>query len=304
MIVVLLGGNTEREISLKSGHCVSAALTELGYEHIMLDPENCNIEEELVRLKPQCVLNMMHGGWGEGGPAQKLLEQLEIPHNGTNSLSAQIFMHKPLAIEYAKKAGLNCPHGQSLTKEEYAQYNHFPHVIKPIDGGSTLGMYKVNTELEKEAVLNNWAEEDQIKENKKLVEEFIEGLEYTLAFFDNKVFGGINIEFPGNMFDYFVKYDANSPAKHTLEYPQYKQAYDHAKEGGLKLYQTLNCSGFVRMDFIIDTKTLIPYFLEANNNPGMTYGSLVPDIAKQIHGMEYTALVKTLAQNTLRKNEN
>lgn len=411
-LLLLSGGESnEREISLISGGNVAKALTELGYKFIQADPANPNHSinnsnnsstnssthsidtdsgkasnnnisdsiEKIILANPQItgVVNMLHGGWGEGGGAQALCEKYNLPHNSSNSLSCQIFQNKDEGILYARKYGLRTPEYHILTVDQYAQTDiSYPHIVKPISEGSTLNVMKILNDDEKKAYYTQWKQEecevdanstknhtmldnstsqqnltdmhstdstqlhsslnhilDSSAEHKhtytqkspkpRLVEEFIDGLEYSIAFYNSnttenntcklacnnacsssvgsgQVFGGINIEFNATICDYETKYSTNSSLIHTYEKDEYAKSYQEIKEKGLKLYNGLNCSGFVRMDFIIQKGTGIPFFLEGNTIPGMTYRSVLPDIAKMLHGMDYKQFVNFIVQNLHR----
>jgi len=295
MLTVLSGGSTEREVSLKSGQFITQTLTKMGLNYLHLDPTECDIKSALIRHNSTGIINVLHGGWGENGQAQALFEELSIPHNGCNSTAAAIFMHKPAAKEQAIKLGIQTPRSVIVTKETYFAINFFPHIIKTFDGGSTLGTQKINSSQEQQEYLQHWLDDQP-----RLVEEFIHGLEYSLAIFNNQVFGGLNIEFQSDICDYSTKYNSVSTLKHTEKYPAYShlsQLYEKIEQESVALYKHLKCSGFVRMDYMINTQTEETFFLEGNNSPGMTSLSIIPDIAKLEHNMQPEDLVRLILDN-------
>lgn len=293
-IVVLCGGESEREISLRSGQSVSAALNKLHVPHTLVDLRN---KEEanifLSHAKPELILNLLHGGWGESGYIQKIFEDLKLKQSGSNSKACYIMMDKYLSREIAKKINILCAPGGLFSKDVYkSQYKQFPHVVKTVvGGGSSVGVDRINNHDEKTSYCEYWTDE-----NPRLVEEFINGLEYSVAIINNEIFGGTEISYNAQICDYYTKYNTST---HSPESDKFFQAIQRANQMALAFYKELHCNGFVRIDFMIDEKTHIPYFIEANPNPGMTATSILPDIALFNQDMNYTDLVQFILKNCL-----
>lgn len=293
-IIVLYGGESEREISLRSGQCVSKALDKLHIPHTLIDLHSKEEASKfLSQAKPELILNLLHGGWGESGYIQKIFEDLQLKQSGSNSKACYIMMDKHLSREIAKKLNILCAPGGLFSKDVYkSQYKQFPHVIKTVvGGGSSIGVDRINNSDEKTSYCEYWTDE-----NPRLVEEFIEGLEYSVAIINNEIFGGTEISYNAQICDYYTKYNTST---HGPASDKFFQAIQRANQMALSFYKELQCNGFVRMDFMIDAKTHNPYFIEANPNPGMTATSILPDIALFNQDMNYTDLVQFILKNCL-----
>ena len=291
-IAVLCGGmSSERDVSLRSGKNVLAALHRLGYKNAALVDVSSDIISQLEGF--EYAYNTMHGKYGEDGCIQGVLEILKIPYTGCGVMSSAICMNK----EYTKRVLSTCK-DIPLIKSVFVKTGEdvfeavkklkYPLITKPVSEGSSFGMTKVNKPEE----LEN-AYKEAIKFNSDvLIEEFIDGFFVTVG-----VLGNHGKEFATEILEIRTKtewYDFD--AKYTKGLSEFivpatgldKTATEEVKSIAVKAHQTAGCSGVSRVDFMIkDNK---PYFLEINTNPGMTDTSDLPAQAK-VMGIDYDRLV-------------
>ena len=282
LIVVLMGGlSGERKISFLSGKACSQALKKKGYKIKELDARGYFVEK-LKKLKPKVVFNALHGKYGEDGFTQIILESLKIPYTHSGVLSSYLAMDKELSRLIFKKNKINVPKYFLLQKDYKWEFDRkiknkkikFPIVIKPINEGSSLGVFicKNRTQfIRNYKKLKN--EYDRI-----LVEEYIPGKEIQVAVMGNKALGAIEIAPRRKFYDYTAKYFASAKTKHimpaTLSQKKYKEVLMLAR----RAHKLLKCKGITRSDFRFFKNRF--YLLEVNTQPGMTKLSLVPEIAK------------------------
>lgn len=294
-VAVLCGGmSSEREVSLRSGKNILAALKRLGYKNAELVDVTENIANDLRGF--EYAYNTLHGKYGEDGCIQGLLEILKIPYTGCGVMSSAICMNK----EYTKRILSTCKDipliksvfvrkGEDV--KEAVKGLRYPLITKPVSEGSSFGMTKVNKPEELEA-----AYKEAVKYNSDvLIEEFIDGFFVTVG-----VLGNQGKEFATEILEIRTKtewYDFD--AKYTKGLSEFivpatglsKEATERVKAISVKAHQTAGCSGVSRVDFMI--KDDEPYFLEINTNPGMTDTSDLPAQAK-VCGIDYDQLVLTI----------
>lgn len=267
-VAILYGGYPdEASISRQSAFNVANACKELDYYPTILHINSMDVRQVLEDLDNPIVLNMVHGRWGEDGSAQRMLDELGIPYFGSSSASSEITFNKAKFREVVAEVA-RLPKGGFVTRDEYLQWNAYPHVVKPHDSGSTVGVDYVETESGRDDVISKWGD------SRKIVEEFIDGLEGATVVYDGKLIDGVIVNYNGKIFDYDTKYD---PKLSSLEpwdrIPEV--ARKELKEMSEDVYRVCGCSGFLCIDFRL-SRDNIPYVLEANSIPGMTKCSLVP----------------------------
>ena len=290
-IAVLCGGmSSEREISLRSGRNVLAALQRLGYCRAEIVDVSENIMNDLKGF--EYAYNTLHGKFGEDGCIQGVLEILKIPYTGCGVMSSAICMNK----EYTKKVMGTA--GLPLITSVYLLLNedpiekvkdlHYPLMIKPVSEGSSFGMSKVNNESE----LVKAIEEARKYNAEILIEEYLVGIAATVGVLENdgKAFATEILELrPKNeWYDYEAKYTKGMtefilPAELSVEMTE------KVKNNAVRAFEVCGCSGVSRVDFLIVNN--IPYILEINTNPGMTDTSDLPAQAAA-GGINYDELVK------------
>jgi D-alanine-D-alanine ligase len=297
-VAVLLGGwSSEREVSLRSGAACAAALERRGYTVSRIDVAR-NIATVLEQLRPDVVLNVLHGRPGEDGTIQGVLETLGIPYSHSGVLASSLAMQKDLAKTVMAAAGVPVAEGLTMTRAEVAKAHPMPapYVIKPVADGSSVGVFIVTAEHAhppQELFRDDWPHGDQL-----LVERYIAGKELTCAVIDGEPTGVIEIVPTVKFYDYEAKYSPGA-SKHILPAPILPFVYQEVRRLTLAAHVALGCRGVSRADFRYDDRIegaggLI--CLEVNTQPGMTETSLVPELAAHA-GITFDELVQWMVED-------
>ncbi|WP_298372940.1 D-alanine--D-alanine ligase [Azospirillum sp.] len=297
-VAVLMGGwSAEREVSLVSGAGVAKALEEEGYRVTAVDVQRdlAGLMQALTSPRPDVVFNALHGRGGEDGTIQGILEFLGLPYTHSGVQASAIAMDKAMTKRVLETAGVRSPKGLVLTRGEITGGAHpmpAPYIVKPVDEGSTVGVTLVR-EGQNSPVGDAWTFGERA-----LVEEFIRGRELTVGVMGDRALAVTEIVFEAQVYDYTAKYSAGH-AVHTIPAAIPDAVAEEAKRLAVVAHQTLGCRGVSRSDFRWDDSrpgTDGLYFLEINNQPGMTPLSLVPEQAAHV-GISYGALVGWLVEN-------
>ena len=291
-IVVIMGGlSGERKISFLTGKACSNALKRKGFKVKELDAKGYFIKK-LRNLKPKIVFNALHGRYGEDGFVQTILESMRIPYTHSGILSSSLAMDKELSRKIFKKNNLMVPKYFLLHKNEKKNLNKkikikkikFPIVIKPVNEGSSLGVYicQNRTQLKKKfnKLINIY--------ERLLVEEYIPGKEIQVAVMGKKPLGAIELIPRRSFYDYKAKYSTSAQTKHIMPASISSKKYKEVLRLAKKAHNLLGCKGITRSDFRFFKNKF--YLLETNTQPGMTNLSLVPEIAKYC-GIKFEDLV-------------
>ena len=297
-IALLAGGRSaEREISLKSGDQVYAALDKSRYEVLRYDPMF-----DLTRLASEsksidAALIILHGRMGEDGTIQGFLDSLEIPYQGSGVLGSSVAMNKILSKQLYVQAGLPVALYEIAVKGETVDFSGMvgrlglPLVVKPEHEGSSIGLSVVKEESKlPEAVELAWS-----YDRRCMVERFIAGVEVTGGVLGNdtpqalpliEIIPGEGYEF----FDYAAKYTPGAsreicPARISPELTEKVQ------ELAVRAHKALFCRGYSRTDTIVAGNDI--FLLETNTIPGMTATSLFPQAAAAA-GLSFPALLDRL----------
>ena len=297
-VMVVMGGlSAERDISLLSGHQVAEALIRAGYTVITHDL-TADISAFLTHLsleKPDVVFNALHGRYGEDGCLSGLLNLLKIPYTHSGVLASAVGMDKNKARQAVRHIGLTVAEGGLMTKESFLkQEPSRPYVIKPNDNGSSVGVFIIRSDSDRNLALTHWPNNAT-----RLVEQYIPGRELSVAVLDGRGIGIVEIVPKTGYYDYKNKY-TDGGAKHLIPAPLPPDLYQTALRQAEQAHEALGCRGVSRCDFRLDDETdsqnpkLV--FLEINTHPGMTNLSLVPDIALHCKQMSYEQLVSHLVE--------
>lgn len=286
-VAVLLGGpSAEREVSLKSGHMVLAALKRKGVDAHAFDPQERRLEE-LIAQRFARVFIALHGRFGEDGTVQGALEYLKLPYTGSGVMASALAMDKWRTKLLWQSAGVSTPPYELLSKEsDFADIGRrlgLPLMVKPAHEGSSIGMSKVTSVEKIESAYELASEYDGVV----IAERFIEGVEVTAAILNDEPLPLIRLETPRVFYDYQAKYFADDTryiCPSGLPDTQEKSVAAQA----LRAFQLLGCSGWGRVDVMLD-RAGQPYFLEVNTIPGMTDHSLVP-MAARARGIDFDSL--------------
>ena len=287
-VAVLFGGRSaERDVSLKSGGAVLAALQRSGVDAHAFDPAQRDLSD-LRKEKFDRVFIALHGRYGEDGTVQGALELLGIPYTGSGVMASAIAMDKWRTKMVWQAAGLPIPEYEALTAptdwNAVADHLDLPLFVKPASEGSSVGVAKVKSVEELPAAYAEAARHDKVV----IAESFMSGGEYTVAILNGRALPVIKIEPANEFYDYEAKYLRDDtrylcPSGLSLE--------DEAAMQDLALlgFQLIGGEGWGRVDFLRgeDGK---PYLLEVNTSPGMTDHSLVPMAARQA-GISFEQLV-------------
>jgi D-alanine-D-alanine ligase len=284
----MFGGNSaEREVSLKSGAAVLAALHRAGVDAHPFDPA----ERPLSALKDKGfarVFIALHGRGGEDGSLQGALDLMGIPYTGSGVLASALAMDKWRSKLLWQAAGIPVPECEVLTAESdwsaVVARLGLPLFVKPANEGSSIGISKVKSVAELGAAYREAAKYDSLV----LAERFVDGAEVQFPILGDEVLPSIRIETPHEFYDYDAKYLADD----TRYICPGLAPEEEQRLAGLVLrsFQVLGCRGWARVDLMLDRKSGQPYFLEMNTSPGMTDHSLVPMAAK-VAGIPFEQLV-------------
>ena len=296
-IVMLMGGlSGEREISFLTGRACSKALKKKGYKVIELDAKGYFVEE-LKRLKPKKIFNALHGHYGEDGFVQSILESLKIPYTHSGVLASSLAMDKELSRIIFKKNNLKVPQYFSLHKDHKGNINRkikFPVVIKPINEGSSLGVYICRNKVQLKSKFKKLTK----KYDRVLIEKYIPGREIQVAVMGKKALGAIELVPKREFYDYNAKYSSSAKTVHIMPAPLPIKKYNEVLKIAKKAHKVIGCKGITRSDFRYFKNNF--YLLEINTQPGMTNLSLVPEIAK-FKGIKFEDLVDWMIKDASRK---
>ena len=274
-------------------------------EKISVDKNDFTITVDDEKVIFDAVLIGIHGTPGEDGKLQGYFDMLHIPYTSCDATTSALTFNKRYTVAVAATSGIKVSRSVQLFKnnplspDEIVKDLRFPVFVKPNNGGSSIGMSKVNNASEELglAIQKAFKEDDQV-----LIEEFIKGREFTIGVFRSK---GELIALPitevcskKDFFDYEAKYLGASEEVTPANIPE-NVAHD-IREAAMKAYQVFNCRGVVRIDFIYNEEEGIPYMLEINTVPGQSEASIVPQQVKAMGWtlqQFYTSLIEECLHN-------
>lgn len=249
-----------------------------------INRDDFSIIDKGQKINFDAVLLCIHGTPGEDGKLQGYFDMIDLPYTSCDAATSALTFNKRYTVAVAAFGGINVAKSLHLFKhtpvstQQILSQLQLPVFVKPNNGGSSIGMSKVNKADELQAALDKaFKEDDQI-----LIEEFISGREFTIGVFKTK---GEIIVLPitevithNEFFDFEAKYEGKSeeitPAK--IDETIAEKLRDAAK----KVYEILNCRGVVRIDFIYNEQKSEPYMLEVNTVPGQSEASVIPQQVK------------------------
>src|SRR5215468_2395580 len=298
-IGVLLGGmSSEREVSLRTGEAVLAALRERGHRAVPIYVDR-DVDVALRQEQIEVAFLALHGRWGEDGCVQGLLEMLGIPYTGSDVLASALAMHKVKAKELFRLHNLPTPayytlagtapvggHERRSREDQDDQQGReapelaamhgdfgFPCVVKPVREGSSVGVSICREPGELGAAVERALRfDDEI-----LIERYIAGKEVSVAVLGDRALGAVEIAPRDGFYDYANKYtrgatDYYVPPRVSPE--RYRGLLTQA----LRAHLALGCSGVTRVDMML-SEAGNEFILEVNTLPGLTPTSLLPKIA-------------------------
>ena len=340
-VLLLAGGDSaERDVSLSSSRGIAAALRENGHRVLVVDParpdvapteyddaifgeakigaEPPRIDPDLYRARAEfvkllsnvaafkidVVFNGLHGGAGEDGTVQAVLEYLGIPFTGSGAAGSAFAMDKQRAKILAADAGVLVPPGihfersalhAGTLEQQVREGVGLPAVVKPNAQGSSVGLTIVHNFADLDAAAQLAFESDR----SILVERFIEGREITQAILE----GGpdlpvLEIRPRSGVYDYFHKYQSGN-TEYLVPAPIEANVARDVLDSAKRAFGALKLSVYTRFDYRLDPKGR-PYLLEANTLPGMTATSLVPKAAAVV-GMSYNEVCEFIIRKSLER---
>jgi D-alanine-D-alanine ligase len=325
-VVLLMGGrSSEREISFRTGQGVARALRNLGHEVVALDAANGRTlaagEESNAGALPESerglpavsiqavssaqavedadvVFIALHGGAGENGTVQALLELAGKPYTGSGVMASAVAMNKAMSKRVFEREGILTPRWQLVSASDVEPVidadalGGYPLIVKPNEEGSTVGLTVVTAPGDLPDALQLAFDYG----HEVLVEEYIPGRELTVAVIGDEPLPIVEIEPGSGHYDYEAKYTAGRSRYFCpADLPESQAA--HIRELGARAARVLGCRGVSRTDFRL-SPTGQPFCLEVNTIPGMTPTSLVPMAAKA-QGMSYDQLTQKMIELAL-----
>ncbi len=304
-ILIIYGGNSyEHDISILSAENVIKGLKELNYEfdQIYISKENkwyliknegkaelLNIIEFLKRY--DIIFPVMHGAFGEDGRIQSFFELFNIKYKGSNSSASMISMNKYFTKLVVEKENIKQLPYIYLNNTKKIPKLKYPVIVKPANGGSSIGISIAHSFKELKSSLKNAFKYDK----NVIVEKFIKCRELECAILGEKklIIGDVGeIKHQHEFYDFEAKYKDNSeiiiPAK--ISYKLKKLIQSESK----KIFKVLNLKDFARIDFLFDEENDTLYFNEVNTIPGFTNISMFP---KLFNGMCFSKLISNIIEN-------
>ena len=282
-ILILAGGySKEKEISIQTAKSVLHELNkDRKYILKVVNPDGQFIKA-LRKFKPNVVLNLLHGRYGEDGYIQAILEAERVKYTHSGVLSSSLAIDKELSkkiyiknkiltpkfLKYSFKNSLN---KKKILKKLKSNLG-FPLIIKPLNEGSSVNVFICN----KKNVFRNIKRFQEYGEI--LFEKYIPGREIQVAILSGKVLGAIELKPKRKFYDYQAKYNPKAKTEHLIPVNISERKYNEVTKIAQKAHRLLKCRGVSRSDFRFFEDKF--YLLETNTQPGMTSLSLVPEIAK------------------------
>ena len=295
-VAVVMGGTSaEREVSLNSGANVLEALRARGIDAHGVDGVPALLEG-LRAGRYARVFNILHGRGGEDGTLQGALESLGVPYTGSGVLGSALSMDKVRTKQVWLALGLPTPRYASYrpgddVREAIADLG-LPVVVKPSHEGSSVGITRVRSPADLSAAIELAARYD----GELVIEQLIEGGEYTVGILDGEALPSIRIVPPGEYYDYHAKYvsDDTQYLCPGLE----GEAEAQMRALALRAFEASGASGWGRVDVMRDRQG-DNWLLEVNTTPGMTSHSLVPKAARAV-GIDFPSLCWRILETSLR----
>ncbi len=329
------GGSGEREVSLTSGEAVHEALLRLGHTVHAIDPAtgksllradgvfaalpwdaNAADSQELVPLtlagalespdlrNLDIVFVVLHGGAGENGSIQNLLELSGMKFTGSDMTASAVAMDKAISKRLFESQGILTPDwalyrlpaggiDDALCRKIVGQFS-FPIIVKPNDCGSTIGLSKVDSADDLPAALSTALSHA----SNILIETYITGREVTVAVLDGQALPVVEIKPANELYDYEAKYTTGK-SEYVVPAEIPPATASQLRDTAGRVFDIIGASGLARVDFILAEDGRF-YCLELNTVPGMTSLSLAP-MAAGAAGIEFDQLISKVIESGMRR---
>jgi D-alanine-D-alanine ligase len=294
-VLVLMGGpDAEREISIRSGSRVAAALRESGRFSVTECVIDRMTAEELAAMPADVLFPVLHGPWGEGGPLQDVLEADGRPYVGSRPRASRISMDKMASKLFVRAAGIRTPPAREVRIGQPIDLP-LPFVIKPIEDGSSVGVRHCSTQDE----VDKARADLEGRHPRLMAESLISGREITVGILERETLPIIEIVPAVRFYDYEAKYE-RSDTQYIVDPELPPGAAEDMNHAARVAYERIGCRDIARVDFMLNEDGA--WFLEINAMPGMTDHSLVPKAAQHA-GIPFPELCARLALRALgRRN--
>ena len=257
---------------------------------IPLDKNDFSLTINGKKIRFDAVLIGIHGTPGEDGKLQSYFDLMNLPYTTCDAATSALTFNKRYTVAVAAFAGISVSHSEHLFKQDnpdaatLGKRLRMPVFVKPNNGGSSIGMSKVNRQEDLGAALQKaFKEDDQV-----LVEEFIAGREFTVGVFRTGkeiiILPITEVKTTKDFFDFEAKYSPGF-TEETTPAELDESTAEKIRHTAKKIYQIFNCSGVVRIDMIYNEAKGEPFMLEINTVPGQTAASVVP---QQVRAMGWT----------------
>lgn len=299
-VAVLMGGHSaEREVSLKSGNAVLASLIRQGFV-----AEGLDVTPDLLQRLQQGGYSRafiaLHGRGGEDGVIQGALESIGLPYTGSGVLASALAMDKLRTKQVWQASGIPTPAYMLLRDQAdlaaAEQQIGYPMMVKPIHEGSSIGMSRAENRCELEQAYDQAA----VYDREVMVEQWIEGAEYTVAVLAGATLPAIKLVTPHRFYDYSAKY-SDTTTQYLCPCGLHRDAEQALQRLALRAFDAVGAHGWGRVDIMAD-KAGNFWPIEVNTVPGMTDHSLVP-MAAAVAGIDFDALTATILATAATKVE-
>jgi D-alanine-D-alanine ligase len=286
-----MGGlSSERELSLRTGEAVHAALVDRGYDAVKVFVDS-DLDLVLRAERVDIAFLALHGRYGEDGCVQGMLELFGIPYTGSSVLSSALAMDKLKAKELFRLHNLSTPpyyvhiRGEGAPREQHGSFG-FPSVVKPRAEGSSLGVRRCDEIDELETAIDGALRFD----DHVLVERYVEGIEVHVAVIGGRPLGAVEVDCGGRLFDYAARQQGTMPVHvpPRLSPERLRGALALA----MRASRALECSGLCEVDIVVSERGN-EQVLEIDTQPSLAAHALVPKIADAA-GMTFEDLVEAV----------
>lgn len=285
-IAVIMGGpSAERDISLRSGAAVAAALRTCGYR-----VDEVDVVSTAVTLPPgvEAVFVALHGTFGEDGQVQAIFRARGIPYTGSGVEASRLAFDKIASKQQFIAHGLPTPPFECIT-DPAQRTLPLPVVVKPARQGSSIGIHRVRAEDEWASALADARTYD----DGVLVEAYIPGTELTVGVVGEMVLPVLQVRAPDDYYDYRAKYTAGL-TEYLVPAPIAADCAERCRAIARRAFEALGCRDLARIDFRMNPEGEL-YILEANTIPGFTETSLLPKAALAA-GIDFPELCDRIMQ--------
>lgn len=296
-IIVLMGGpSAEAEVSRRTGAAIAEALASKGYTVSPLELNPRTVLQDIETLGGEVVFNAIHGRYGEDGALQGLLEMAEIPYTGSGIMAHSVGMNKKVSKDVFKGAHIPTAESRSYNATVESKDDiiasikdnfSFPVVVKAATQGSSIGVAIVKEETALVEAVTEALRYDPVL----VVEQFLNGREFTVSILNGKALPVIEIRPHSGEYDYESKYTVGA-TEYLVPAPIDEEMTKAMQAIGELVYAEVQGSGVIRVDIMTDDNNNM-YVLEYNTVPGMTATSLVPKAAREV-GIEFPELCEKI----------